>query len=583
MGRILLALFGSAAVAGAQSPAEIERSIRELGSAEFRTREAAFARLRDCGAAALQPLQDSLATGNPEANRRAETLIAQIRLRLSDEAAIAPKFVSLSMPKAKLADVFDELRKQTTYEFRIVGESSLLAMETAFDTRGKVAVWQAVEMLCDAAGLEVGAVGSPQGPLNIAPVAVPQPTLTGEEAVLKEFREKKLVEMELKQARLGLQILKIESEMTKANARERAALAKDMAVLAAELKEATRKVAALKEILAAKPELPSPTGTITLQARTLAKPRSATSTGGIRMEVQPVSNRGTFTTAQVPVTVKFLPEPGVRWINVVDIVATKATDAAGRVLLHDHTPRPATTVSKTGSISGTYSGATTIKPSSEAAFALLAPPVGEMVSPLAVEGLVRANVWGTMETILTIHGIPSDGDAAADSGGDCSLGARFVPNPANTHAPYLEVVLSYNMARVKPRTTGLEQHDPPVWLGQGANGRAVLVKPAGKPQREMVRNEHGLSLTDDQGNPFVLNMNSAETTEFGSLDGSATHFQGRFRYTFRPVGTETPGTPSKLAFHGTRIKTITFPFALKDVPATAGTAAVPDPGDPVRW
>jgi hypothetical protein len=438
-------------------------------------------------------------------------------------------------------------------------------------------VWEAVEKLCAAAGLAVESVVAPQGPLNLAPVNVPQPTLSGEEAILKEFREKKLFELELRQGRIESQALKIEAEMTKANARERAVLVKDLAILEAEFKENSRKVAALKEILAVKVNLPSPTGTIVLVARGSAKPLPTASTCGIRMEVLPSTNRGAYTTAQVPVVVKFLPEPNVRWVNVVEIVATKATDADGRDFEHDHTTGPGiVTVATTKLVlngTSTYSGVTTLKPAYESTLVLLASPAAEVKSPLRVEGLVRANVWTTPEAILTIQGLSAEDATAEESVPDAFLSAKLVPNPANKSAPYLDVVLCYNMGRVKPRTTGAESHDPPIWLGQGAQGQAVLLKPpGGKPQREMVRNEHGLSLTDAKGNPFVLNLNSAQTTQYNGPDGITIRFTGKFRYTFRPVGTEVIGAPANLAFHGTRIKTVSFPFALTDVPSAAGTS-----------
>ena len=75
--KFLLAALLATGIAPTQSPTEIARSIAELGSANFRTREAASEKLRNFGAPALQPLQDSLNAGNPEANRRAEVFVRE--------------------------------------------------------------------------------------------------------------------------------------------------------------------------------------------------------------------------------------------------------------------------------------------------------------------------------------------------------------------------------------------------------------------------------------------------------------------------------------------------------------------------
>lgn len=473
MRKVLLTITISATPAFAQVPA----LITDLGSPDFRTREAATDKLRTLGADSLQPLQDSLTKGNPEANRRAELLIAQIRQRLSDEAAIAPKLVAVNLKNVTLQSVFDELRKQTTYEFRIPGYSTLLVKEVSLDTGGKVPLWSAVAKLCEVAGLDV---------------------------------------------------------------------------------EGTN-------------------GTITLKARGLTKANPTAFTSGVRIEAVPLTNLSAFALNQVPVQLKLLPEPGIPWVNVVEVIATKATDDMGHEFKHDYAPGGSAQTIRHDN-RRVLTGRSTFERvpvilSHEAFFSLSVPRGGTSTKLSDLEGLIWANVWGAPEEILSVRGFEIDRSAIEDSNGSSMLSAKLVTNPANKNATYLDVVLSYDMNRVKPRTTGAESHDPPIWLGQGPQGQAVLIKPAGaKPTREMVRNDHGLSLTDAAGNPFVLNLNSAETAQYNGNDGQTIRFAGKFRYTFRPVGTEVNGAPAKLAFHGTRIKLISFPFALKDVHVVPGTA-----------
>jgi hypothetical protein len=592
MRKNILAILLSAGPAFAQVPAEIARSIANLGSPDFRIREAASDKLCALGAPALQPLQDSLVTGNPEGNRRAELLMAQIRQRLSDEAAIAPKIVSIKMSNAKLSDIFDELRKQTTYEFRLNGDSTLLSKEVSFDTGGKVPLWAAMAKLCEIAGLDVEGASAPQGPLNLAPVKVPQPTLSGEEQILKEFREQKLQKLEVQNTVLLAQRVELAKALVNAGKNDRVQIQKRLAEIENELKAMSRQIAALKELLAGKHEMPSPTGTIALKARGVEKPNPIAFTGAVRIEATPVTNPSAYavnqlpvlsaySVNQLPVRLKFTPEPGMRWVNVVEIIATKATDSDGRELKHDHDSQLYAQSNPANSpgldIRSNYSGTLRLaKPTHEAGFALLVPRGGKSTKLAQVEGLIRANVWSVPEEILSVRGFDIESGAIEDSNGAAMLSAKLVANPANPHSPYLDVILSYDIGRVKPRTTGASEESAPAWLGQGQQGQAVLIKPAGaKTSREPLRNDHGLSLTDADGKAFSLNLNSSETTQYSGMDGETTiRFTGKFRYTFRPVGTEVNGAPAKLSFHGTRMKSVSFPFALKDVPVAPGTASV---------
>jgi len=568
MRTILLVLLLSTP-AFAEAPPDIPKLIAQLGSPDFRTREAASEKLRSFGADSLKPLQDSIAAGNPEANRRAELLIGQIRRKLSDEAAIAPKIIAVKMFNVRLQDAFDELRKQTNYEFRLNGDAILLAKEVTLDTEGKVPFWAAVAKLCEAAKLELEKVNAPVGPMNRPPVNVPQPTLTKEETILKEFREAKLLKLEIRNTVLIAQREQIKEDLPKVGLKDRIELQQNLIQVEAELKTTTRQIAAFKELLAGKHELPSPTGTITLRPRGDTKPNPSSFTGGIRIEAVPLQTLAAFSRQQVPVKLRISPEPGVRWLNLAEIVATNAVDQEDRELKHEFK-------AKALRVDNHQTEHTPPHDSSKALdlfenfLTLQAPPDKPALRLTHLEGLIRANVWSGPEEILSVSDLKPGGPVVKASTGAAALSACLAAQGNNKSLIFLDVNIEYEQAKVKPTPRGASGGEP-AWIGQGPSGQAVLVKrPRIENPAESIINDHGLILTDAAGKPFAMSVYSGTTTDGGNPGGPDT-FAGKLRISVRPVDPKTTGAPATLSFHGTRMKEVEFPFVLKDVPVSAGT------------
>src|SRR5687768_12327833 len=60
------------------APTDIPALVRQLGDADFRTREAAHNRLREIGKPAMPALRDALSGDDPEVCSRADSLLRQI-------------------------------------------------------------------------------------------------------------------------------------------------------------------------------------------------------------------------------------------------------------------------------------------------------------------------------------------------------------------------------------------------------------------------------------------------------------------------------------------------------------------------
>src|SRR5437016_5696061 len=75
--------------ARADGAAEVSRLVKQLGSDDFWTREAASKRLKEIGAAALPALRRAASDGDTETRRRAEEAVAAIVQELYGEQALA--------------------------------------------------------------------------------------------------------------------------------------------------------------------------------------------------------------------------------------------------------------------------------------------------------------------------------------------------------------------------------------------------------------------------------------------------------------------------------------------------------------
>jgi hypothetical protein len=166
----LLAAF---AFAPAQEPTpkltEAERLVQQLGSEDFLEREAAAKRLAELGADAIEELRAGSKSDNPERARRSLELLRKAERRVAHDKILTPTLVQLDAKEQPLDAVLADLSKQVQWEIVLGGmKPDQLATKKITLSTGKVAFWEAVLKLCDAADLQISSVGG-----FVAPGAMP--------------------------------------------------------------------------------------------------------------------------------------------------------------------------------------------------------------------------------------------------------------------------------------------------------------------------------------------------------------------------------------------------------------------------
>ncbi|VTT96619.1 Uncharacterized protein OS=Isosphaera pallida (strain ATCC 43644 / DSM 9630 / IS1B) GN=Isop_3205 PE=4 SV=1 [Gemmataceae bacterium] len=168
---LLLALaLGVAQEPAAAKPSGAARLVEQLGSPDFLEREAASKRLDELGAAVVEELRAGAKSDNPETARRSQELLRRAERRLVNDKILAPSLVQLDAKDQPLDTVLAELSKQVKCEIVVGGvkPEDLASKKVTVATNGKVAFWDAVLKVCDAADAQVAGVGG-----YVAPGAMP--------------------------------------------------------------------------------------------------------------------------------------------------------------------------------------------------------------------------------------------------------------------------------------------------------------------------------------------------------------------------------------------------------------------------
>jgi hypothetical protein len=159
---VVLALL-TAAVAPAQPPdaGRIMALVAQLGSDDYRAREAAGKALLAHGDRALPALKAALnAVEDPEAHRRVEVIVQ----RLEAERLVTPRRVTLKASNKSPKDVVAQIARQTGYAIELdgAGDDVKLSLDLA-----DVPFWEAVDRVCIAAGLSVNQTHDETGALHL--------------------------------------------------------------------------------------------------------------------------------------------------------------------------------------------------------------------------------------------------------------------------------------------------------------------------------------------------------------------------------------------------------------------------------
>jgi hypothetical protein len=139
---------GSALPMAGPTPPGAKAIIDQLGSDDYRAREKAGKSILALGDRALPALKAALAsTDDPEVHRRIEVLVEQ----LETERLVSPRRVTLKVKDKSVADIVAELAKQSGYPLQYQdGRDGV--QKLSFDL-ADVPFWEALDRVCDAAGL----------------------------------------------------------------------------------------------------------------------------------------------------------------------------------------------------------------------------------------------------------------------------------------------------------------------------------------------------------------------------------------------------------------------------------------------
>jgi hypothetical protein len=155
---LLIGSSGGAALAVAADPAgqqsRIDDLIAQLGSKNYRLREAATKNLDAIGEAALEPLRKAVNNPDMEIADRAASLVTSIEQRAENARLIAPTYVDLTLKDSPVEYAVAELAKKSGYPIAVAGDKSKLAGRKVTLETGKVPFWKAFEMLCEKAEID---------------------------------------------------------------------------------------------------------------------------------------------------------------------------------------------------------------------------------------------------------------------------------------------------------------------------------------------------------------------------------------------------------------------------------------------
>jgi hypothetical protein len=133
--------------------ARIEVLVRKLGSSSFVQREQARKELEVIGTPALEPLRRANKTADAETNRRIAEMIRLFEEQLLTRQILAPKEVHLKLTGVAVQQAITELANVSGYPIQFQGDATKFADKKITLDSGKLAFWEALDRVCEQAGL----------------------------------------------------------------------------------------------------------------------------------------------------------------------------------------------------------------------------------------------------------------------------------------------------------------------------------------------------------------------------------------------------------------------------------------------
>lgn len=595
--------------------------VARLASPEFREREAAAKALDALGEVALPALEKALATSDDaELIGRANDLVSRITRRVENAKLIAPTRVELDFTDVPLVDILAAIEQQSGYRFFLPKDSvegGTRSKRVTICTEGPVPFWQALDALCEVAGLRVLGAGLPQPdprylanadqnrgipgrPIGsaprvapgfvpavpVAPPAAPPPDpevekKAAEKQAAKEKAAKDLAaaaefwEQIQKKAEQAVQPKKDEKPAAPpAPAQQQPAQARQLQLQALQA-EAEFRTAQTRMGIA-----PATVLTILLAPQSEGDRPPSDSATAVKIEALPPSD--THRVGQPADTLLVLlqatPEPKLGLEQLTDVRVLRAVANTGRELVANKvepaaTPGVPTTVVGglavqrqviivNGQMVQNTTPITATPPGLQTLLRLKAPDA-DVATLSELTGLLVGTVRTPATELVSVADLYPENGPQTHSGQQGTT-LRAVVTDENVDETFtLDVTLAYNTSRVSPAVTNRDEAIIRDQLGQAI---PVAVVPQMSPGRATVLNQ-GLVLTDAAGLPFLLTASAGRMT-FAIHNGERVSVR-TLRLTAAPIRPDQ-GKPAKLVFYGTWQKPIEVPFSLTNVPVAAG-------------
>jgi hypothetical protein len=133
--------------------ARIEALVRKLGSSSFVLREQSRKELEAIGTPALEPLRRVKNTSDAETNRRIAELIRRFEEQILTRQILAPKEVHLKLNGVGVQQAIAELASLSGYPIQFQGDATKFADKKITLDGSKLTFWEALDRVCDQAGL----------------------------------------------------------------------------------------------------------------------------------------------------------------------------------------------------------------------------------------------------------------------------------------------------------------------------------------------------------------------------------------------------------------------------------------------
>ncbi len=177
--------------AGADDTDRVARLVKQLGSNRFVERDRAKRELEAIGMPALEALRRAARSKDLETSRRAGELVRRMEEKIALDRLLAPKKVRLKLNDTPVPDAVAELSRQSGYNIQIQGDRAILAKRKVTLDTGETTFWQALDQLCQKAGLVENS--NPYNPYGV------NPYIRGELLVPQQMPQAQILQLQMQQ------------------------------------------------------------------------------------------------------------------------------------------------------------------------------------------------------------------------------------------------------------------------------------------------------------------------------------------------------------------------------------------------